>query len=244
MKTGSNSRIALVTGSSRGLGRAIALRLAEEPEVGGVAVHYRSEREAALQVARLIRDRGKRSTVIWADLYQEKHCGRILNTAAQRLGGVDILVNNFGPLLITPWKDVTSAECQRIHRGNFLSALHCLQAALPAMKAGGWGRVVNIGYHRVEQWSAFPGILPYAAAKAALLLMTRTAAAAEAGSGVTVNMVSPGLLRGGKLPAGKKIPRGLVGDPADVAEAVAWIVSDRAAGVTGANIIVAGTWRM
>lgn len=237
-------RIALVTASSRGLGRAIALRLAEDPSVAGVAVHYRSERKAALEVARLIRSRGKRSTVIWADLYQEKHCRRMLDTAGQRLGTVNILVNNFGPFLMKPWNEVGTAEWQKIFRGNVLSALHCLRAALPGMKAGRWGRVVNLGYHRVEQWAAFPGILPYAAAKAALLLLTRTAAAAEAGSGVTINMVSPGLIRGGRLPAGDKSRAGRIGEPSDVAEAAAYLVSDRAAGVTGTNIIVAGSWKM
>ncbi len=240
----SGQRVALVTGSSRGLGRAIALRLADEDAVSGVTVHYRSDREAALEVARLVRAKGKRSTVIWADLNQEKHCGRMVRTAEQRLGRVDILVNNFGPFLVKPWDAVTSAEWQKIHQGNFLSGLPCLTAALPEMRARGWGRVVNIGYPRVEQWAAFPGILPYAAAKAALLLLTRTAAAAEAGSGVTVNMVSPGLLRGGRLPAGKKIPKGLIGERSDVAEAVAYLVSDRAAAVTGTNTIVAGTWKL
>lgn len=240
----SGDRIALVTASSRGLGRAIALRLAEDPAVAGVAIHYRSERKAALEVARLIRSRGKRSTVIWADLYQEKHCLRMLNTAGQRLGKVNILVNTFGPFLLKPWNEVGSAEWQRMYRGNVLSAFHCLRAALPGMRDGRWGRVINFGYHRVEQWAAFPGILPYAAAKAALLLLTRTVAAAEAGSGVTVNMVSPGLIRGGRFPAGKNARTGLVGEPSDVAEAAAYLVSDRAAGVTGANIIVAGSWKM
>ncbi|MBM3296932.1 MAG: SDR family oxidoreductase [Candidatus Aminicenantes bacterium] len=239
-----SDRVALVTGSSRGIGRAIALRLAEDPEVGAVAVHYRSEREAALDVVRLIRRGGKRSTAIWADLNQEKNCRRILATAEQRLGRVDILVNNFGPFLMKPWLEVSSAESQRIFRGCFLSALHCLQAALPAMRSSGWGRVVNIGYHRVEQWAAFPGILPYAAAKAALLLLTRTAAAGEAGSGVTVNMVSPGLIRGGRMPRGTRIPARFLGEASDVAEAAAWLASDRAAGVNGANVIVAGPWKM
>lgn len=238
------SRVALVTGSSRGLGRAIALRLADDPSVGAVAVHYRSEREAALETARLVRQKGKRSTAIWADLYQEKNCRRILGTAAQRLGPVGILVNNFGPFLTKPWAEVAAADWQRMYKGNFLSALFCLEEALPGMREAGWGRVVNIGYHRVEQWAAFPGILPYAAAKAALLLLTRTAAAAEAGTGVTVNMVSPGLLRGGRLPEGNKIPGRLLGEPSDVAEAAAYLASDRAAAVTGANIIVAGSWKM
>jgi 3-oxoacyl-[acyl-carrier protein] reductase len=112
------------------------------------------------------------------------------------------------------------------------------------MRAGGWGRVVNIGYHRAEQLVAFAGILPYAAAKTSLLLLTRTAAATEAGTGVTVNMVSPGLLQGGRLPSGTKISLKLLGGLRDVAEAVLFLVSDKAAAVTGANLVVAGAWKM
>lgn len=240
----SAKRIALVTGSSRGLGREIALRLAEAEEVGGVAVHYRSNRKAALEVAGLIRSRGKRSAIIRADLFQEKQCVRLVRTARQRLGPVDILVNNFGPFLMKPWEKVTAPEWEHIYQGNFLSAWHCLKTALPGMRAGGWGRVVNIGYHRAEQLVAFAGILPYAAAKTSLLLLTRTAAATEAGTGVTVNMVSPGLLQGGRLPSGTKIPLKLLGGFRDVAEAVLFLVSDKAAAVTGANLVVAGAWKM
>jgi 3-oxoacyl-[acyl-carrier protein] reductase len=237
-------RVALVTGSSRGLGREIALRLAEDESVGCVAVHYRSDRKAALEVAGLIRSRGKRSAVIRADLFQEKQCIRLVRTARQRLGPIDILINNFGPFLVKPWEKVTPAEWLRIYRGNFFSAWLCLKAALPEMRARGWGRVVNIGYHRAEQLVAFAGILPYAAAKTSLLLLTRTAAATEAGTGVTVNMVSPGLLHGGRLPAKKAIPQRLVGSYGDVAQAVLYLVSDRAAAVTGTNLVVAGSWKM
>jgi 3-oxoacyl-[acyl-carrier protein] reductase len=240
----SNQRVALVTGSSRGLGREIALRLAEAETMGGVAVHYRSDRKAAYEVASLIRRRGKQSEVFQADLLKEKDCVRLVRTAKQRLGRLDILVNNFGPFLMKPWEKVTAPEWEHIYQGNFLSAWHCLKTALPGMRAGGWGRVVNIGYHRAEQLVAFAGILPYAAAKTSLLLLTRTAAATEAGTGVTVNMVSPGLLQGGRLPSGTKIPLKLLGGFRDVAEAVLFLVSDKAAAVTGANLVVAGAWKM
>ncbi len=236
--------IALVTGSSRGLGREIALKLAEAEAIGGVAVHYHSNRQAAKEVASLIQNRGKRSEIIRADLLKEKDCLRLVQTAGTKLGRLDILVNNFGPFLVKPWEKMTRPEWLRIYQGNFLSAWLCLRAALPAMRAKGWGRVINIGYHRVEQLAAFPGILPYASAKASLLLLTRTAAATEAGTGITVNMVSPGLMRGGQLPSKKEIPDKLLGTFQDVAEAVLYLVSDRAAAVNGANLVVAGAWKM
>jgi 3-oxoacyl-[acyl-carrier protein] reductase len=112
------------------------------------------------------------------------------------------------------------------------------------MRERGWGRIINIGYGRAEQLGAFPGILPYAAAKAALLLLTRTAAASEAATGVTVNMISPGLLRGGVLPAGVDPNAGSLGSFTDVAEAVRFLVSEKSGRISGTNLIVAGTWKM
>jgi 3-oxoacyl-[acyl-carrier protein] reductase len=112
------------------------------------------------------------------------------------------------------------------------------------MRQRKWGRIINIGYSRAEQLAAFPTITAYAAAKTSLLILTRTAAVAEAGSGVTINMVSPGLLEGGRLPSGLKIEKMVLGMFADVAKAVCFLASDEARAIRGTNLIVAGTWKM
>jgi 3-oxoacyl-[acyl-carrier protein] reductase len=111
------------------------------------------------------------------------------------------------------------------------------------MRARRWGRIINIGYSRAEQLGSFPTILPYAVAKTGLLILTRTAAVSEVANGVTVNMVSPGLMEGGVLPPGK-IPPAAIGGFRDVAGAVDFLASDAAAAVTGTNLIVSGTWKM
>jgi 3-oxoacyl-[acyl-carrier protein] reductase len=118
-----------------------------------------------------------------------------------------------------------------------------MKAVLPGMRERGWGRIVNIGYSRAEQLAAFPTITAYAAAKTGLLILTRTAAASEVGAGITINMVSPGLLKGGQLPAGT-FPPAALGTYADIATAVRFLASDEAAAITGTNLIVAGTWKM
>jgi 3-oxoacyl-[acyl-carrier protein] reductase len=123
------------------------------------------------------------------------------------------------------------------------SAFLCMKAVLPGMRGREWGRIVNIGYSRAEQMTAFPTITAYAAAKTALLILTRTAAVSEVAAGITVNMVSPGLLEGGQLPSQKIAPAAL-GTYADVANAVRFLVSEEAAKITGTNLIVAGTWKM
>jgi 3-oxoacyl-[acyl-carrier protein] reductase len=235
-------RIALVTGASCGLGRAIAVSLAEA--VAAVAVHGRKHRREAETTARLVRAKGAGSAVFIADLTDEAEARSLIRRVERTYGRLDILVNNVGPILVKPWDSLTAADWESVFHSGLLSAYFCLKAALPGMRRRRWGRVINIGYGRVEHLAAFPTILPYAAAKTGLLLLARTAAAAEARSGITVNMVSPGLIEGGILPAGRAIRRSALGTPDDIAAAVRFLSSEDARGTTGANIIVAGTWKM
>ena len=235
-------RIALVTGASRGMGRAIAHRLAED--VSGVAVHYFSHREEAQELAAAIREKGKLSAVFRADLTKKAQAAGLIKKVEERVARIDVLVNNVGPFLVKPWDQLEVADWERVLRGNLLGSYFCMKAALAGMRKRQWGRIVNIGYSRAEHLGSFPTIAPYAVAKTGLLVLTRTAAAAEAGNGITVNMVSPGLIKGGALPHTRDLAESQLGTFEDVAEAVAFCASDRAASVTGANLIVAGTWKM
>jgi 3-oxoacyl-[acyl-carrier protein] reductase len=235
-------RIALVTGASRGMGREIALRLADE--VSGVAVHYFSRRDEAQEVAAAVRAKGKLSAVFRADLTKKAQAVGLVKKVEERFARIDILVNNVGPILIKPWDQLEVADWERVLRGNLLGPYFCMKAALPGMRKREWGRIVNIGYSRAEHLGAFPTIAPYAVAKTGLLTLTRTAAAAEVGNGITVNMVSPGLIRGGIMPQVRDIAESRLGSFEDVAEAVAYCASDEAAAMTGANLIISGTWKM
>ncbi|OGD21382.1 MAG: hypothetical protein A2Y70_04340 [Candidatus Aminicenantes bacterium RBG_13_64_14] len=235
-------RIALVTGASRGMGRAIALRLAED--VSGVAVHYLTRRDEAQELAAAIREKGKLSAAFRADLTKKAQAAGLIKKVEERFARIDILVNNVGPFLVKPWDQLEVADWERVLRGNLFGSYFCAKAALAGMRKRKWGRIVNIGYGRAEHLGAFPTIAPYAVAKTGLLLLTRTAAASEVANGITVNMVSPGLIRGGALPQARDLSESQLGTFEDVAEAVAFFASDKAASVTGANLIVAGTWKM
>jgi len=235
-------RIALVTGASRGIGRAIALRLAED--VSGVAVHYFGHREEAQELAAAIRDKGKLAAVFRADLTKKAQAAGLVKKVEERFARVDVLVNNVGPFLVKPWDQLEVADWEKVLRGNLLGAYFCMKAALPGMRKRKWGRIINIGFSRAEHLGAFPTIAPYAVAKTGLLTLTRTAAAAEAANGLTVNMVSPGLIRGGAMPQVRDLPESALGRFEDVAEAVAFCASDEAAAITGSNVIVSGTWKM
>lgn len=235
-------KIALVTGSSRGIGCDIALRLADV--ASGVAVHYKSNREGALEVVKKIKNKGKLSAAFRADLTKEKEASCLVKRVEEKFGRIDILINNFGPILVKPWEELTSKEWEYILRGNLESAFFCIKAALPGMRKRNSGRVINIGYSRAEQLVAYFNILPYAIAKTGLLILTRSVASSVASSGITVNMVSPGLIEGGILPSNKKVPKGRLGRYKDISEAVLFLVSEKADFITGSNLIIAGGWKI
>jgi 3-oxoacyl-[acyl-carrier protein] reductase len=235
-------RVALVTGSSRGIGRAIALRLADEAD--GVGVHFRENETAAAEVVAEIERKGRLARAFRADLTDEGAARGLIQSVESQFGRLDILVNNFGPIIVKPWQELTTADWETMYRSVFLSAFWCISGALPGMRERRWGRIINIGYHRVEQLTAFSKITSYAVAKTALLILTRSIAAAEVQSGITANMVSPGLIEGGIMPAGGKVPAEQFGKPSDVAEAAAFLASDGASHISGTNLVVAGTWKI
>ncbi|NIM59473.1 MAG: SDR family oxidoreductase [Candidatus Aminicenantes bacterium] len=235
-------RIALVTGSSSGIGQDIALKLADA--TSGVAVHYRNNRNAAEKVVKKIRETGKLARCFRANLTKEKEALALIKKVEEKFGRVDILVNNVGPILVRSWEKVESLEWDYILHSNLMSALYCLKAVLPGMRKRKWGRIINLGYSRAEQLVAFSKIVPYAIAKTGLLILTRSVAASEASAGITVNMVSPGLMEGGILPKSKSIPRGRLGKFEDISSAVLFLVSDEADFISGTNLVVAGGWKI
>lgn len=235
-------KIALVTASSRGLGRSIALRLADEAK--GVAVHFREDRVAAMEVMKAIEKKEKLSGCFQADLTEEEQACELIRKVEEEFGRIDVLVNNFGPLMEKSWEDLEAADWEYMWRGNLGSAFFCTQAALQGMRERKGGRIVNIGYSRVEQLTAYRKIVPYAAAKTGLLILTRSVAAAVAPDGITVNMVSPGLLEEGAIPEDRNIPAGRLGTFDDVSSAVLFLASERAGYITGTNLIVAGGWKL
>jgi 3-oxoacyl-[acyl-carrier protein] reductase len=237
-----DDKIALVTGSTRGIGRNMALRLADE--VAGVIVHFRSDQKAAADVVNEIEAKGKLSDCFQADLTQEDQAHSFIQEAEERFGRLDILVNNVGPILKKPWERLNAEDWDNMWRGNLGSAFYCVKAALPGMCRRKWGRIINMGFSRVEQLVAYRNIVPYAVAKTGLLILTRSVASSVASDGITVNMVSPGLIEGGVLPKDQNIPAGRLGTFEDVSSAVMFLVSDKARYITGANLIVSGGWKI
>ena len=242
MSENMKDKIALVTGSSRGVGKDIALKLAGVS--AGVIVHYLNSQDQAVEVVQEIRRMGKLSEAIPADLTVENEAAGLIREAQKLYGKLDILVNNFGPIQVKNWQELASSDWEQIIHGNLLSAWYCMKGVLPGMRRREWGRIINLGYSRVEQLTAFPSIAPYAIAKTGLLILTRTAAFTEASKGITVNMVSPGLLEEGILPRNRNIPAERLGRFEDVSHAVLFLASSEADFITGTNLVVAGGWKL
>lgn len=153
-------RVALVTGSSRGLGRDISLHLAQI--ASKVAVHFRTNSRASEETVRLVEQKGASARAFQADLMNERQAVELVHRVEHEFETLDILVNNFGPILVKGWAELTTEDWRSVLRANLESAFFCSREAIPGMRERKWGRVINIGYSRVEQLSAFSEIVPYA----------------------------------------------------------------------------------
>jgi len=185
-----SNRIALVTGASRGIGKAIALALAAEG--ANVAVNYRKEAAAAHAVVAQIEALGHRAVAVQADVSESAHVERLFIAVEGALGAPDILVNNAGIASALSPAQVTEADWHETIRVNLTSVFLVTQRALPAMRAKKWGRIINLS--SVAAQYGGPVGPHYSASKAGILGLTRSYAFFLAKEGVTVNAIAPALI--------------------------------------------------
>jgi 3-oxoacyl-[acyl-carrier protein] reductase len=232
------NRCALVTGASRGIGRAIALALAEAG--AAVAVNYVQRKQEADAVADAIRALGGSAIAVRADVSNAAEVAAMVTAVERDLGRIDILVNNAGVAPHRSLDDLTEADFDRTLAVNLKSAFLCTQAALPAMRARRWGRIVNIS-SGAARGAGVVGV-DYNAAKAGMEGLTRGYAARLVKEGITVNAVAPALIATDMLPApaeaAAKVPLGRLGLPEEVAQAVLMTIGN--AYMTGQTVAVNG----
>jgi 3-oxoacyl-[acyl-carrier protein] reductase len=239
---------ALVTGSSRGIGRAIALRLLRDG--WRVALHYGHDGAAAERTLAEARGIDPRAFAVKADVETPEGCARLAREARERLGRLDALINNVGPFEERPIGEVDDALWRKMLDGNLSSAFWCSREVLPEMRERRSGSIVNVTALNAEVSPGMTHEAPaYFVAKTALSMLTRTMARAEGGRGIRVNAVSPGFIETEAYadwdPVAQKrwrdqIPLGRFGRPEEVADAVAYLLSDRAAYISGAILHVHG----
>jgi acetoacetyl-CoA reductase/3-oxoacyl-[acyl-carrier protein] reductase len=237
-------KTALVTGASRGIGRAIILELAREG--AKVALNYQSNDAAAKEVADQITRDGGTCLLLKANLADPKQARGIVKRAAEQFGHLDILVNNAGITRDKQIGKMTDEEWQEVIQTNLNGCFYCTSAAIPIMTAQSYGRIVNVSSMN-GQVGAF-GQANYSASKGGIIAFTRTAALELARSGITVNSVAPGYTETdmfAKVPADiqaqikAKIPLRRFAQPEEIAEAVLFLVADGDY-VTGQTIGVNG----
>lgn len=241
-------RHALVTGANSGIGRAIAIRLAQEG--ASVAINYVTHPEAADEVVKEISDAGAKAIAVQADVSNDEQVDAMIEQVVKELGGLDIMVNNAGFETQHPFLEMPADAWRKVLDVDLTGAFLCAQRAARVMvNSGRGGAIVNItSVHQVIPWGGFAH---YCASKAGLDMLTKTAALELADKKVRVNSVAPGAI---KTPINqnvwgnpemlkdliRKIPTERMGETEEIAKAVAFLSSDEASYITGAVLFVDG----
>ncbi|HJT86838.1 MAG TPA: SDR family NAD(P)-dependent oxidoreductase [Bryobacteraceae bacterium] len=232
-------KVALVTGGGRGIGRAISLALARAG--CGVAVNYRERQGEAESAVREIASLGRPAVALKADVSHGSEISALVRETESRLGPAEILVNNAGKILIQSIEQIREEDWNEMLAVNLTSCFLMTQAVLPGMRAGRWGRVINIS-SVAAQAGSIVGV-HYAASKAGMLGLTRSYARVLAKEGVTVNAITPALVatemvRANPVAKPDMIPIGRFGEVDEVASVAVMLASNGY--ITGQTINVNG----
>lgn len=238
-------KVALVTGASRGIGKAIALLLAENG--ADVAVNFAGSTAAAEAVAAEIEKMGRKAILVQGDVSQTEVCAEMVDKVVKEIGHIDILVNNAGITRDTLLLRMKEEDWDAVLNTNLKGVFNCTKAAVKYMAKQRSGSIVNIS--SVVALMGNAGQANYAAAKAGILGFTRSVAKEMAARGIRVNAVTPGFIKtdmtsvlSEKVVAAMEasIPLARLGEPEDIAKAVLFLVSDNAAYITGQTLHVDG----
>ncbi len=241
-----SGKVVIVTGSGSGLGQGIALRFAEAG--AQVLVHYRASADGAEAVVKQIVERGGQAIAVQADVSQAEEVARLIQYAVATWGRLDVLINNVGSYPLASVLAMAPAEWDAVINANLRSVFLCTQAAAKQMiTQNGGGAIVNIT--SIEAENPAPSHSHYNAAKAGVLMYTRSAASELGGYGIRVNAVAPGLIWREGIEQGwpdgvarwqKAAPLQRLGLPEDIADACLFLASPAARWITGASLTVDG----
>lgn len=233
---------ALVTGAAKGIGRAIVLELASKGF--DVVVHYKSSLEAANEVTQAAAAYGVKAVSLQADITKPEEVGNLVDSAAESLGGLSVVVNNVGNYLKKSIEDITPEEWQEILDSNLNATFYVSQAAIPHLKMMGWGRIVNLGFAGAQDLIARPMSTPYVIAKTGIILYSKALAKELIKHKITVNVVSPGVVENSVSQPLNEIPCGRLATFEDMVRSVNFFVDKDADYITGQVVEVSGGWNL
>jgi 3-oxoacyl-[acyl-carrier protein] reductase len=240
-----SGKTALVTGGSRGIGRACCIRLARAG--ANVAVNYASNETAALDTVHQLRDAGARAMAVQADVSSSEDVDRMIGQVTADLGPIDLLVNNAGVFDYVSHQETTQAIWQRTLDVNLTGAFLVTWAVKDGMISRGYGRIVNMS--SISALDPRPMSIAYAASKAGLVGLTKSTAAAFAAHGIRVNAVAPGLIETEIIDGVEQAtldrlidatPLKRIGTPEEIAALVFFLLSDESSFTTGQTIVSSG----
>jgi 3-oxoacyl-[acyl-carrier protein] reductase len=241
-----STRVALITGGAKGIGRAIALDLAAQH--WAIAFCYRTSEAEAEKTRAAIVEHGGQALAMRCDVSDATAAKHFARQVERQWGRIDALINCAGPYHRVNLFEETPAGWEEMFAGNLHPIFYLAQAVAPGMKARKSGRIINFSMANADQMVAQPDVTAHYIAKAGVLILTRTLAKLLAPHGITVNAISPGFIDSGSAPpeelAGmvKRIPAGYVGNVADTVAIVRFLLSEESRYVNGANIQVSGGW--
>jgi 3-oxoacyl-[acyl-carrier protein] reductase len=240
-----SGKVALVTGGSRGIGRGIALKLAQSG--ADVAIGYLEREDAANEVAEWIRGMGRRAITIRADVCDEEQVRRMCREIADHFGRLHFLVNNVGPFMVRRTLKMTTEEWRMMLDGNLTSAFMVTRECVNLMeRSEAGGAIVFIGAPNAERVGSQSESCAYSIAKTGVVILAQTLARELGGKGIRVNVVNPGFIENDSMTRRMRewmpseVPLGRIGTPANIADAVVYLVSDLAQYVNGAVLNVHG----
>src|SRR3989344_1823276 len=231
-------KVAFVSGSSKNLGRAIAVNLAKHGF--NVAVHYnQSQKEAKKTLISVKKYSG--GILVKGDLTDPNDVNSVFKEISQKLGRIDILINLIGNFIFQPISITPFSEFRDCLESNLYSTFLCSQKALPYMVKKKWGRIINFGCVAADSLTIRKNTTPYYIAKTGVIMLTKVLAHEYTKYNITVNSISPGILKTSIVKA--KTPSGRLADFPDIVNAINFLLKEESNYINGANIEVSGAWR-
>jgi len=231
---------ALVTGSAKRIGKTTLLALAKEG--CNVGVHYLNSEKAALETKKEAEKFKVKTAIFRADVTDSKQCKKLIDDFTKKFGAIDILINNVGNFISKPLDKFKPEEWNEMINSNLNSTYYCSKYALEKMRKQKEGNIVNISAAGADRVHSNITTTAYQIAKTGVLVLTKTLAKMEASNNIRVNAVSPGVLENSIVKP--KVPMNRFGKEEEIADAILFLLSDKASFITGADLEVSGGYQV